>query len=209
MTTGGADHWDAVFGGREEEALTWYEPRPALSLELIAAHAAPPDAVIDIGGGVSRLVDALLEEGYTDLTVLDLSRAAIEQCRARLGPAADRVRWLVEDITAWRPERTCRLWHDRAVFHFLTTAADRAAYVTALCAALEPGGHAIIQTFAEDGPERCSGLPVARYCPETLAAELERHAPGGFCLVDARRYLHRTPGGAEQRFQASVFRRLG
>jgi SAM-dependent methyltransferase len=201
------EHWNAVYGARQEQALTWFEAEPALSLELIAAHAQPGEAILDVGGGASRLVDALLDRGCERPAVLDVSQAALDASRARLGARAAKVDWIVADITRWRPDRSFGLWHDRAVFHFLTDPADRAAYVAAMTAALRPGGTAIVMTFAEDGPETCSGLPVVRYAPESLAAEIERLAPGAFRPIAARRHLHLTPKGNRQSFQASVFRR--
>ena len=203
----GETHWDDVYGSHAEEEVSWFTERPEPSLSLIREFASAPVPVADIGGGASRLADALLAEGYRDITVLDLSARAIAMAQARLGPRAGDVHWIAADVTRWQPPRPYRIWHDRAAFHFLTTATDRAAYVRIMRAALEPGGHAIISTFADDGPERCSGLPVARYAPGALADELERHAPGAFEPVRAQRHEHATPGGAIQRFQVSVFRR--
>ncbi len=202
-----AGHWDAVYGRREERALTWFEADPARSVALVAKHAQPGDAVIDIGGGQSRLVDRLLAKGYGPLTVLDLSQAALEASRARLGAKAKAVAWVQADITTWRPKPAFRVWHDRAVFHFLTTAPDRAAYVKAMTTGLLPGGVAILSTFAEDGPERCSDLPVCRYAPGELAETIEHLAPASFTPVCSERHVHLTPKGAEQRFQTSVFLR--
>jgi SAM-dependent methyltransferase len=198
-------HWNTVYGARNEEALTWYEERPAPSLELIKAHARPGDAIIDVGGGASRLADALVAEDYGPVTVLDVSQAALEASRARLGEAGERVTWIAADITAWTPAATYALWHDRAVFHFLTDARDRAAYVAAMNAALPPGGTAIIATFAEDGPETCSGLPVVRYSPETLAKTLDDILPGRFRSIGGRLHTHITPKGNRQQFHISVF----
>jgi SAM-dependent methyltransferase len=181
---------------------------PALSLRLIKDHADPDDPIIDIGGGASRLVDHLLPRGYRRLSVLDLSEAALEASRARLGTLADGVTWIAADVTDWQPEpASLALWHDRAAFHFLTDPDRRAAYVDRMARALRPGGHAILMTFAEDGPERCSGLPVQRYSPAALAAEIARHAPDAFTPVLSERHVHRTPKGAEQAFQVSVLRR--
>ena len=205
----GKSHWDRVYETRDEATLSWYadQPQPALALAQEFGHRDRP--LIDIGGGASRLVDALLDAGFGDLTVLDLSAQALARARARLGDRAARVRWITADITDWQPARAHTLWNDRAVFHFLTAPGDRAAYVAALAAGLAPGGHAIIATFADDGPERCSGLPVARYAPGDLAGELDRLAPGLLAPVRALRHDHETPGGAVQRFQTSVFRRIG
>lgn len=199
-------HWNDVYRAREVEALTWYEAAPGLSLELIRLHARPGPAV-DVGAGTSHLVDALLDAGFGPVTALDLSDEALAISRARLGERADEVNWVVGDVTRWRPEAGHSLWHDRAVLHFLTEEADRAAYVAALDLALAVGGVAVIGTFADDGPEKCSGLPVQRYSPEALLDELERHAPGKFAPVEARRHVHVTPMQNRQHFQFSVFRK--
>ncbi|WP_274628025.1 class I SAM-dependent methyltransferase [Arvimicrobium flavum] len=199
---GGRPHWDDVYARKDEAEVSWFEEVPELSLELIAATGARPDGrIVDIGGGASRLVDCLLDHGFTDLTVLDLSPKALAQARSRLGGRADRVTWIAADVTSWTPPMQYEVWHDRAAFHFLTDADDRCRYVKTLEAALSPGGHAIIATFALDGPEKCSGLPVARYDPEGLAEAL---GPG-FRLVEARRHVHETPWGSTQSFQSSRF----
>ena len=204
---GGQEHWDGVYGARSEDELTWFEARPSVSLELVRAHLRPGDPFIDIGGGASRLVDALLDEGFGPLAVLDLSGAAMAVSRRRLGPRSDDIAWIEADITTWQPDLAYAVWHDRAVFHFLTGVEDRAGYARALSAALQPGAIAIIATFADDGPEMCSGLPVVRYAPESLAQELDRLLPGRFETVDARRHMHITPKGNRQSFQYSVFRK--
>jgi SAM-dependent methyltransferase len=203
-----ATHWDAVYRDRLETALTWFEAEPELSMELIRRNAGRGDAVLDVGGGASRLPDLLLAAGYGDIAVLDLSAAALGVSKARLGMDAGRIEWLVADVTAWAPHRRYRLWHDRAVFHFLTSTGAQDAYLRVMWDALAPGGHAIIATFAEDGPEMCSGLPVVRYAPDALAARIEAALPGRFDPVEAQRHVHVTPLGREQRFQVSVFRRL-
>ena len=208
MTTTTAEHWDRVYGAREEDALTWFEPRPEMSMALIRRYLPGRGGVIDIGGGASRLVDALLDDGVAPVAVLDLSDAALAVSRDRLGARAGEVEWIAADVTVWEPARRWDLWHDRAVFHFLTTDAARTGYLRALGAALAPGGTAIIATFAEDGPETCSNLPVARYSPEALAAALARLAPGLLDPVEAMRHVHVTPMGNRQNFQISVFRRL-
>jgi hypothetical protein len=195
-------HWEEVYRQKAEDTVSWFQPRPEISLALIHKTGAGKDEpLIDVGGGASRLADHLLAEGYKDLTVLDISDAALRRSRDRLGQAAGKVHWLATDVTLWRPQRRYRLWHDRAVFHFLTDATDRAAYRHTLASALTPDGTAIIASFALDGPERCSGLPVQRYSPDTLAAEL---GPG-FHLTDRRDEDHTTPAGKLQRFQYSVF----
>ncbi|MCX7645448.1 MAG: class I SAM-dependent methyltransferase [Rhodobacteraceae bacterium] len=202
-----SDHWNAVFGARADTGLSWFEAEPALSLGLIAAHAAPGDPVLDAGGGTARLVDALLDRGLGPVSVLDVSSAALAAARARLGPRADAVRWIEADLTRWVPDATFAVWHDRAVFHFLTDPAERAAYVAAMDAALRPGGTAILMTFAEDGPESCSGLPVARWSSDALAAEIGRLAPGRFRRIGSRRHMHVTPAGRSQSFQATLLRK--
>lgn len=197
------DHWDGVYTAKAEGEVSWFQPSPEASLELIGRFGSlARSSVIDIGGGMSRLVDALVAAGNSDLAVLDLSSVALDAARKRLG--AGGVEWIVADVTQWRPRRTYDFWHDRAAFHFLTQAADRAAYIEALHEAVRPGRHAIIATFAPDGPERCSGLPVVRYDPETLA----RVIGPAFELVGHRREAHATPWGGLQSFQFSVLRRI-
>jgi SAM-dependent methyltransferase len=165
--------------------------------------------VVDVGGGASDLAARLTAHGLGPVTVLDFSDRALDLARQRAGDAAARIARVRGDITRWVPPHPFALWHDRAVFHFLTDPHDRAAYVATLASALRPGGHAVISTFAEDGPDRCSGLPVLRYAPEALAATLEALAPGLLRPVAATRHLHRTPTGVGQRFQTSIFRRAG
>jgi len=195
-------HWEEVYRRKTDLETSWFQERPDDSLQLIRDSQLPLDApVIDIGGGTSRLVDGLLALGYADVTVLDIAANALERAEVRLGALASRVHWLAADVTHWVPQRRYRLWHDRAVFHFLTEAADRAAYRRNLEAALLPDGIAIIASFALDGPERCSGLPVLRYSPHSLAAELGAR----FHLLDSRAIEHITPTGRTQRFQYSRF----
>ena len=197
-------HWDDVYTTKGEKDVSWYQDSPAPSLELIALTGVSADAeIIDIGGGASRLVDNLLRKNFGRLTVLDLSAAALDAAKARLGERAAHVTWVVADVTTWQPSRTYDLWHDRAAFHFLTDQADQSAYVERLQQALKPAGFAIIGTFAADGPERCSGLPIVRYDAASLAARLG----DDFELIDARRHEHTTPWGAVQRFQFATFRR--
>jgi trans-aconitate methyltransferase len=198
-------HWRKVYKEKGEKQVSWFQEIPAISLELIHGVGAKPNsAIVDIGGGASRLVDDLVREGYRDLTVLDLSDDAIAIARSRLGERATLVKWIVTDVTEWEPSRQFDLWHDRAAFHFLTEATDRAAYLDRLMRAIRPSGHAIIATFAIDGPERCSGLPVRRYDATLLSAALGR----AFALIGTRRQDHTTPTGGVQRFLFSVFRRV-
>jgi SAM-dependent methyltransferase len=202
--SGSAEHWDRVYATRKPTEVSWYQVAPTVSLELIEGALVPGDAaVIDVGAGASNLVDALLDRGFSDLTLLDVSSAALETAKARLGPRAAAVKMLVADVTKLVPPRRYGLWHDRAVFHFLTEPEERAAYARVLGEALAPGGVAVIATFALDGPEKCSGLPVRRYSAETLAEEL-----GGVLeLVESRREMHATPAGAVQSFVFCSFRR--
>jgi trans-aconitate methyltransferase len=198
------DHWQRTYEAKAEQEVSWYQDSPEPSLALVTAAASSLAApIIDIGGGSSHLVDHLLQRGYRKIAVLDLSSAALAKAKARLGAQAARVDWIVADIATWNPAERYEVWHDRATFHFMVTEADRAAYLARLRQALVPGGCAIIATFAPDGPEKCSGLPVTRYDPESLAATLGRD----FTLVRSERHLHRTPWDAVQSFQFSVFRR--
>ncbi|MCA6113476.1 class I SAM-dependent methyltransferase [Bradyrhizobium sp. WSM 1738] len=200
-------HWENVYATKGENEVSWFQQSPAPSLELIEqAGVTHTSAIIDIGGGASRLVDHLVEQGFEDVTVLDLSAAALTAARSRLashlGASAERVRWIVADVTTWEPLKRYDIWHDRAAFHFLVDANDRAAYIARLERGLRIGRHAIIATFAPEGPEKCSGLPVARYDSASLGQTL---GPA-FKLVHTRRHEHVTPWGSRQMFQFSVFR---
>ncbi len=196
------EHWQQIYSTRQEQELSWFEDTPGISLELLLTPPLDQDAsVLDVGGGASRLVDALLDRGFTAPTVLDISEAALQKSKMRLAGRAALARWITADITEWQPDRDYRAWHDRAVFHFLTTEEQRLAYRSVLEKAVVPGGVVVIGTFALDGPERCSGLPVRRYSPESLAAELGHH----FRLTADRMAEHRTPAGKAQGFQFSRF----
>ena len=189
-------HWDAVYGRLGPAGVSWYQPVPAMSLELVADLGIPPDtAVVDVGGGASDLAGSLLGRGFSDVSVLDVSPAALDVARGRIGPRPG-VHWIEHDLLTWAPPRRYGLWHDRAVFHFLVDARDRDRYLRVLSAAVAPGGHVIVATFAADGPEQCSGLPVARYDPGALAELLA----GMVEVVATRREEHVTPGGRIQPF---------
>jgi SAM-dependent methyltransferase len=199
-------HWDNVYQTKGERDVSWFQESPDISLDLIRATGVQRDAsIIDIGGGASRLVDALAAQGFSSITVLDLSEQAFATSRARLGARGQQVRWIVADVTTWRPSGTYALWHDRAAFHFLTEPGERAAYAECLRAVVAPRGHVIIGTFAPGGPERCSGLPVMRHDAETIGQLL---GPA-FTLVEHRRHEHVTPGGGIQRFQFTRLQRSG
>ncbi|QIG51447.1 class I SAM-dependent methyltransferase [Nordella sp. HKS 07] len=194
-------HWDHAYTVKSDTAVSWYQEVPERSLALI--RQAGGGSVIDIGGGASRLVDRLLAESYADLAVLDISDVALRRSKERLGALADKVAWIVADITRWQPARQWNVWHDRAVFHFLTEVDAQDAYIAALKAGTRPGSHIVISTFALTGPEKCSGLPVQRYSADTLAARLG----ADFELIDEAGETHPTPFGTTQAFTYAAFRR--
>ena len=197
-------HWDRVYSTKGETGVSWYQAEPHLSLALIRAVA--PSArgrIIDVGGGASVLVDRLLDLPFEKIAVLDLSETALSQAKARLGERAGRVEWIAADITETKTLGTFEIWHDRAVFHFLTDAADRRKYVERARQTVPRSGHLIIASFADDGPKQCSDLKVCRYNAETMAAELGE----GFALVREAREMHATPWGSTQPFFYGVFRR--
>lgn len=191
-------HWEDVYQSKAVDEVSWYRPHLDVSLGLI--EGAAPDrgrAIIDVGGGEATLVDDLVARGYGDVTVLDISRAAIEVAKARMGSAAASVRWVVGDITDVELEvARYDLWHDRAVFHFLTKAEDRVAYVRQVARAVKPGGHVIVATFGPEGPEQCSGMDVVRYDAGSLHGEFGAK----FRLLDSVTELHETPWGTPQQF---------
>lgn len=191
-------HWDTVFRTKAATDVSWYQEHAVQSLDFIRRAGVPRTGrIIDVGGGASTLVDDLLADGYSDITVADISPVALEVARRRLGSLADRVTWLVADITcAPIAEDSYDIWHDRAVFHFLTRNADRAHYVAQVRRAVKSGGHVMVATFATDGPDECSGLPVIRYTPASLHAEFGND----FVLTESVRETHITPSGDEQRF---------
>lgn len=197
-------HWDRVFSTRAEHEVSWFEEVPETSLALIGACELKPNAcILDVGAGASRLPDVLLRYGFADIVVLDISASAIERTRARLKDAEAAVRYVVADVTAWRPDFKVDLWHDRAMLHFLTEESARSAYAAALRHAVRAGGYVIVAGFAPTGPERCSGLPVMRADQHELAALLGAE----FVLLDAVEKDHLTPGGTRQRFLYTRFRR--
>ena len=198
-------HWEHIYQTQLPTQVGWYQAHPAISLGFIRrANIQPTDHIIDVGGGASTLVDDLLAAGFRSVTVLDISTQALQFARQRLGPQADHVTWIEADITqAALPQHAYAVWHDRAVFHFLTHPGDRQRYIETMRQAVRVGGHIIIATFALDGPRQCSGLAVARYSPASLHAELGQ----GFELVDSAGEAHHTPWGTEQKFVYGYFRR--
>lgn len=199
-----AAHWEQVYRTKQPDQVSWFQAEARLSRELIERMAPARDSrIIDIGGGASTLVDGLVASGYHAITVLDIAPAALALAQSRLGAAADTVQWRADDVLrAEFPRHGYDVWHDRAVFHFLTDPADRARYVAQVRYAVRPGGTVIVATFAEDGPLRCSGLEVARYSPEALHAAFG----AGFTVVERHRELHTTPSGATQAFTYCVCR---
>ena len=198
-------HWDDVYKSKAADSVSWYQASPDMSLELIIDSGVGLNAsIIDVGGGASILVDKLLDRGQAHVAVLDIAASGLAATRHRLGARSSAATWIVADVTTWRADSEFDLWHDRAVFHFLTSATDRDGYRMALKQGLAIGGTLILATFALDGPERCSGLPVQRYDAAGLAAEMG----SAFELLDSRREAHRTPGGAVQAFTWTRFRRV-
>lgn len=197
-------HWDQIYADQSPLQVSWYQSEPALSLKLIQktglTKAAP---IIDVGGGASVLVDRLYDQGYKRLAVLDISATAMSHAQKRLGEKARGVEWYEADVTTFIAPHTFILWHDRAVFHFLTEPADRKKYLEALKRTFTPGGHAIIAAFAIGGPTQCSGLDIVQYDANKLTAELG----GGFLLVEEAEEIHITPTGREQKFGYFLFSR--
>lgn len=192
------EHWDRVYGGKAPDAVSWYRQHLERSLAFIEGSGIDrTEGIIDVGGGASTLVDDLVGRGYRDVTVLDISTQAIARAKTRLGARADAVTWLVGDITSIvLPETRFAFWHDRAVFHFLTAAEDRHAYVAAVRRAMKVNGHIVVAAFGPHGPEKCSGLDVARYDAEALHGQFG----SSFHKVDSCTEHHVTPGGSDQEF---------
>ncbi len=200
------DHWENVYTTKASDSVSWFQAHADMSMQFIRASGLGRDAaIIDVGGGASTLVDDLLAEGYSKLSVLDLSIAAMRESQQRLGERAALVRWIEADITvaAFVPH-SLDIWHDRAVFHFLTAERDRAAYVQQVLRALKPGGHVIMATFGTNGPLQCSGLPVMRYAPDALHAEFGE----AFTLLSHEEQVHHTPFGMDQQFIYCMCRKM-
>ena len=206
LSTAQKVHWEKIFGAQDSQELSWYQPRLEMSLALLPLTGVGTDAaVIDIGGGTSTLVDDLLGAGFEDVSVLDIAAPALKRVKERLGERAAAVHWIEADVrkVALPPSRF-DIWHDRAVFHFLTSKESRDRYTATMKSSLKPGGHAIIATFGPDAPPQCSGLDVVRYSPEHLLAEF---GPG-LRMIHGARELHETPGGREQEFTYACFQKI-
>jgi 2-polyprenyl-3-methyl-5-hydroxy-6-metoxy-1,4-benzoquinol methylase len=190
-------HWENVYQTKSPMQVSWYQPKPTLSLELInRTNISQEQPIIDVGGGASVLVDYLYQQGFTNLAVLDIASEAIALSQKRLGNLATNIKWYVSDVKQFQPEYQFNLWHDRAVFHFLTEPSDRQIYRQVLEQALKPNGHLIIATFALDGPVKCSGLDVIQYDAEKLVMELGDN----FQLIETTTEIHITPAEKEQKF---------
>ena len=197
-------HWQRVYTDKEPTDVSWYQRVPTKSLHIIRATDTPrSEPLLDAGGGASTLVDQLLAEGYTDISVLDVSGKALQRSRVRLGKQADAVHWIESDVTSFAPSRRYAIWHDRAVFHFLTDPGERRKYIDVLVQALLPGGHLLLATFGPEGPERCSGLPVQRY---DIGA-LQHLFADRFELRGHELEVHHTPAGSAQQFLYSWWQR--
>lgn len=201
----GKEHWESVYQTKRTDEVSWYRPHLEASLAMIRETGVDREAqIIDVGGGASSLVDDLLTAGYVNVTVLDIAESALEDAKARLRERADAVTWLVADVTeADFPERNYDIWHDRAVFHFLTDPADRQQYADQAGKAIKSGGYLILATFGPEGPTRCSGLDVVRYSADGLAEIFA----GEFTLLESRLEDHETPGGKTQQFVYTLFQR--
>ena len=205
LTAERRQHWDTVYSTKGERDVSWFETSPAISLQIIDAVGLTSEScVLDVGGGESHLVDALLARGVTCIGVLDIAREALLRAQRRLGEKAADVAWIQADVTGMWSWKDVDIWHDRAAFHFLTEQGDRERCTQRLIEHVKPGGAVIIATFALEGPEKCSGLTVTRYSPQTLASELGDQ----FALIESRPHVHTTPWGATQAFQYSLFKRV-
>lgn len=199
------DHWENVYQTKKPDEVSWYQLNPDVSLDLIASTEITPDQkIIDVGGGTSVLVDKLLEKGFQSISVLDISSKAVQHAKERLAGQAEKVNWVEADVTKVELPHPYDLWHDRAVFHFLTDPADRKKYVEVMEKSVKPGGHVIIATFALEGPSKCSGLDVERYDPEKLSKEIGN----SFHFIKSVEETHKTPWQAEQKFVYCVFKKV-
>lgn len=196
-------HWDQIFTQKSDDEMSWFQATPTTSLEFLSTWSSPDDALIDIGAGNSQLIDQLVERGWRDATLLDVSAEALARVRERMSGATTTISYIASDIRQWEPERCYRAWHDRAVFHFLTEDTDQQHYVRTATRALEPGATLVLSTFSSTGPTHCSGLPVARHDPD----DLERLFAADFELITSRFEDHTTPFQTVQSFAWVALRR--
>ena len=198
------EHWENIYANKKMNEVSWFQQEPTISLALIQKNTqSKDDAIIDIGGGDGFLVDNLLELGYTNITVLDISANAINKAKERLGINADKVKWIISDITKFIPTEKYEVWHDRAVFHFLTQEKDIESYKILVDENISDNGHFILATFADDGPDKCSGLEVCKYSEK----DMENSFSAAFKVIESFKYKHLTPFGTIQNFTFSVFRK--
>jgi 2-polyprenyl-3-methyl-5-hydroxy-6-metoxy-1,4-benzoquinol methylase len=200
------EHWNERYNSRDDAQLSWTESEPQQVIDWIKQCAHRSDAVVDIGAGRSRLLEKLLELGYEKLTHLELSDVASTEMRKRLETSAQKIEWVCSNVLDWRPQQSFHLWHDRAVFHFLTEVSDRKSYIEVLESCLEPDGCVIISTFHTSGPEKCSGLPICQYTPEELLETCNHLGKRAWTLSNQALHAHQTPSGAIQQFQYSCFK---
>lgn len=197
-------HWDEVYDTKPCTEVSWYEPMPENSLTCIAECHLEKDApIIDIGGGDSFLAEFLLAQGYSDITIVDISEKAIQRAQQRLGERADQLKWIVADVTEFKPEKKYQLWHDRAAFHFLTTDAEVEKYLQTLRESVAPGGFVILGTFSDKGPDKCSGLPIKKYS----VGEMQKLFSEGFITMNCKNVDHETPSGKTQNFTFCTFKK--
>jgi SAM-dependent methyltransferase len=197
-------HWENIYTEKKPTEVSWYQPNPGMSLKLIGETGVLKESrIIDVGGGASLLVDRLLDQGFKHVSVLDISEKALQQSRQRLGPLAEKVNWIVADITVFAPDLTYGLWHDRAVFHFLTEKSDREKYAACAAKAIPPGGYLILAAFAKDGPNQCSNLTVRQYDAGLVREEFG----AGFEIAREEAETHQTPWGKGQRFNYYLLRK--
>lgn len=206
MTLSRCNHWENVYNNKEIDQVSWYQENCSTSLDMITnMDLKQKNKIIDVGSGATRLIESLLSRGYNNLSALDISKAALNKAKEQLGETSKLVNWIQADITDWNPNKVYDLWHDRAVYHFLTQEADRKAYVRTLKKALNPGGHLLISSFGLEGPEKCSNLPVRRHSPEMFDEELGPE----FERIESKVENHETPWGSNQQFVFCWYKYLG
>lgn len=199
------EHWESVYQTKDTTKVGWFQPKPHISMDLIRKAGISEDSsILDVGGGDSLLVDSLLDFGFKEITILDISSTALEKTKERLGASGSTIRWVVSDVLQFKPDREFALWHDRAVFHFLTDENDRAVYRRLAESSISPGGYVVIMTFSKSGPKSCSGLPVQQYDIQ----DLENFFIHKFELLEGLNYDHLTPSGSVQNYTVCFFRKI-